>query len=152
MSSMTLSLGGATLAVAVIRDNVPLALAVFVDDLAVARIVGVKETKVIDGKTFYTLRCLKYRIVDGKYADFTMAEYGPADCPVRSDATTWNGRPAICGFTTELDLVALGNATWGGEFGEEQLKSLLNMGQVLNRMGYRRAGPTAKRVRRVCGK
>ncbi len=149
---MTLSLGGAALAVNVIRDNVPVALAVYVDDLAVARIVGVKEINVIDGKTFYTLQCLKHRIVDGKPTDFTMADYGPADGPVRSDATTWNGRPAICGFTIELDLVVLGNATWGSEFGDDQLKALLNLGQVLNRMGYRRAGPTAKRVRRVYGK
>ena len=148
---MTLTLGGASVAVAVKPENVPVALAVFVNDLAVARIVGVKEISVVDGKTFYTLRCLNYNMVEGKPTNFTMAAYGPFDGPVRSDALTWNGKPAIVGFVESLDLEALGKATWGDTFGEEQLVALLNMGQVLNRMGYRRAGPATKRTRKVVG-
>ena len=149
MSNMTLTLGGASLAVAVVGralvkkdDKAPLGLVLFVDDCAVARICGISEIHEEGGKLFYILRCIKHTMVNGQPTNFTLCNYGPTDDLVPENATTWNGKAALKHVKLPEDI---------GSFGPEQLTYLLDAGQVMNRMGYRKA-PVAKRVRRVCGR
>ena len=153
MSNMTLTLGGAALAVAVppappagpttdaygFTVSALISLFIFIDSKAVARIVGSNRSKVINGKTVHWLRCVKHTMVDGIPTDFTLCSYGPIDECVADDAKTWNGKPALLPIKLPEDI---------GSFGPEQLTYLLNAGQVMNRMDYRKA-PAAKRVRCV---
>ena len=85
------------------------------------------------------------------YTDLTLADYGPAVEPVAMDHKTCNGKAAICGKVDEIDLDKLAQATWGMSFGKEQLRMLLNAGQIMSRSGYR-PGRQAKRDRKVVGR